>query len=119
MGPRMSGGDEEGPIRRGLTLEALYDGTRLRLVNRGGEPIRIDRVIVEYTLKALSYDRRELCKDRRVVEELRAGIELLPHAEFSIRMRDVEKLEKVCVEVGEVRECYQPRVVGEEEGGTG
>ncbi len=115
MGPRMSSRDEEGPIRRGLTLEVAYENGVLRLRNRDGEPIKIDKVVVEYTLQPLSYERREACRDRRVVEELRMSVELLPGAELKLRLRDVEKIEKVCVEAGDMRECYHPG--GAEEAG--
>ena len=109
--------DEEGPIRRGLTLlQVVYQDGILRIINKGEETVNVDGILVEYSVKPLEYDRREVCKDRRVVEEIRASFELLPGAELRLRMRDVEALEKVCVEIRGRRECYQPVAVrpGEE-----
>ena len=109
-------GDEEGPIRRGLTLQVIYDAGRrlIRIANKGQQPVRVGRLRLEYTLAVLHYDRREACKDRRVVEDIEVDAEVLPNAEMTLKLRDVENVERVCIGVGDSLECYQPVRVGEE-----
>ncbi len=98
-------------------LEARIEEGHVVVVNKSGRELRVERVTLEYVLTPLSYDRPEARVEggRRVVETIRVDRVLLPGAALRIKLRDVERVERVCVEAGELRECYRPAGVGEEE----
>ena len=99
-------------------LEVRLEEGHLIVVNRGDAELKIARLIMEYTLRPLSYDRGEAAVEegRRVVETIRVDRVLLPGAALRVKLRDVERVERVCVEaVGGGTECYRPAGVAEEE----
>ncbi len=73
------------------------------------EECRLERLRVEYVVAPLSYDKPEPrgAERRRVVEVLRFPEALPRGAALRLRLRDVERVEKVCVEAGGVVKCYQ------------
>jgi len=85
----------------------------LRLRNRCSRELRVEKLVLEYMVGPLSYDKREYSRSlRHVHEEINAGAVLLPGAEMRVRLRDVACVEKVCIVSPGFRECYQPQELG-------
>ncbi len=73
------------------------------------EECRLERLRVEYVVGPLAYDKPEPrgAERRRVVELLQFPRVLPRGAAIRLRLRDAERVEKVCVEVGGLVKCYQ------------
>ncbi|AEM39339.1 hypothetical protein Pyrfu_1481 [Pyrolobus fumarii 1A] len=92
-----------------MRFSVRVENGRLIIRNESNESVRIDTVEMEYLLTPLSYDRREpRSEPRRAVERVKLDLGLLPGGEVRLRLRDVERVERVCIEVGDKRVCYHP-----------